>query len=145
MSDIANPKIAVREEILKRLPEPVKSSKATASLSQPEKQRCLARALLDAIFDHSGPIPLSFVVAQSSLSDSVTNHVGTVLGAGQGGRGGMGLWKTAKGYLPCRENAVLVLPHLTEDMLTSFLADRSWDADQLLERVQNLPAGGGKS
>lgn len=145
MSEVANSTLTMREEILKRLPEPVKSSGAKVSLSQPEKQRCLARALLDGIFDRSDPIPLGDIVARSSLLDKVSNHIGTVLGLGQRGKGGMGLWKTAKGYLPCRENAVLVVPHLTEDMLAAFLTDRGWDADELLKRIERLPTVGSRS
>ncbi len=139
MIEANNSGLAVREEILKRLPAPIKFSGKKASLSQPEKQQCLARALLDAIFDRTDPIPLGDIIAKSTLPDKMANHVGTVLGAGQGGKGGMGLWKTTRGILPCRENAVLVVPHLTHEMLASFLGDRGWDADELLERIQCLP------
>ncbi|MEQ9410697.1 MAG: hypothetical protein RIK87_23500 [Fuerstiella sp.] len=135
---------SIVDEIRQQLPKATKAVRGAKGYSQAEKQRQLAIPLLKSILSEPEPFGLDSILEQSSLPDTVTNHIGTVLGAGQGGKGGMQLWKTSKGrFIPCSDNAVLVLEHVTDSMLTDFLDEMGWDESEFIARVQALPAMAG--
>ena len=46
-------------------------------------------------------------------------------------------------YLPSQENAVLVLEHVNDEMLTDFLDQQGWDESEFTARVRALPSMAG--
>lgn len=144
MSNEATFTRSVVNHIRQQLPKAAKALRAAKGYSQAEKLRELAIPVLKLNLSELEAFDLSRVRDQSPLPDAVTNHIGTVLGAGQGGKGGMQLWKTSKGWIiPCRDNAVLALEHATDAALTSFLDEMGWNESEFIERVEALPAMAG--
>lgn len=124
-------------QFCRNLPRDYKTAMHSRTMSQDEKVKIVAAALLTRLH-RDGSCTIADL--ETDLAERVTGRLGLTLGAGVGGRGGMRVLRDRAGnVIACRDNALNLLDRLGADGLHAWLTAASVDLAAFQSWLASLP------